>query len=126
MREQALLAGRRILVVEDEALIALMIRDLLAEMGATVIGPAGTVAEALALVASERLDGAILDYRLPDGTSRSVADALAARNVPFFFASGYDPNSIDRRYTQTPKLSKVFDRGELLEMVVSVLGRRPA
>src|SRR5215470_16925662 len=125
MGEQALLAGRRILLVEDEALIALMIRDLLQEVGATVIGPAGTVAEALTLVASERLDGAILDYRLPDGTSRAVADALAARNVPFFFASGYDPNSIDRRYTQTPKLSKVFDRDELLELVAAVLGPRP-
>jgi len=121
MREQALLGGRRILVVEDEAIVALMIQDILMEAGATVIGPAGTVAAALALVEGERLDGAILDYRLSDGTSLAVADALSARGVPFFFASGYDPKAIDRRYTLAPKLAKVFDREQLLEMLGKVL-----
>lgn len=121
MGEQALLRGRRILIVEDEAIVALMIQDILVEAGATVIGPAGTVAAALALVAGESLDGAILDYRLADGTSLAVADALSAGGVPFFFASGYDPNAIDRRYTRAPKLSKVFDREELLAMLATVL-----
>jgi len=121
MEERGLLAGLRILVVEDEALVALMIRDLLMDAGATVIGPAVTAAEGLALVREERIDGAVLDYRLADGTSLPVADALAARGVPFLFASGYDARAIDRRYTQAPRLSKVFDRGDLLELVVAVV-----
>lgn len=123
MGEKGALDGRRILVVEDEAIIALMIEDLLAEFGATVVGPVATVIEALALLEVEPIDGAVLDYRLADGTSLAIADALSARGTPFIFASGYDPNSIDRRYTAIPKLPKLFDRTELLELVTAVLTR---
>lgn len=123
MREKGVLDGRRILVVEDEALVALMIQNLLVDVGATVVGPAATVVDALALIEVEPIDGAILDYKLSDGTSLPVADALSARGKPFIFASGYDPKSIDRRYTAAPKLVKVFDRDELLELLVTMLTR---
>jgi CheY-like chemotaxis protein len=125
MGAERLLDGQRILVVEDEAVIALMIQDVLAGAGAIVVGPAATLAEALELMELDSIDGAILDYKLPDGTSLPVADALSARGMPFVFASGYDANSIDRRYTGAPKLAKVFDRAELLELVVAVLGAEP-
>jgi CheY-like chemotaxis protein len=119
------LEGYRILVVEDEAAIAIMIQQILSEAGAIIAGPAATVAEALALIEAAPVDGAILDYKLPDGSSLPVADALSARRVPFVFASGYDPHSIDRRYTNAPKLLKVFDPGELLDLVLSVFGTKP-
>lgn len=123
MGAKGALDGRRILVVEDEGRIVLMIQNLLAGAGATVVGPAATAADALALLAVEPVDGAILDYKLADGTSLPVADALSARNVPFVFASGYDPNSIDRRYTKAPKLTRVVDPAELLALAVAVLTR---
>src|SRR5882724_10603009 len=84
------LDGRCILVVEDEAAVSLMIAHLAVEAGATVIGPIADAATALTLVETEAVDCAVLDYKLIDGTSLPVADALLERGVPFLFASAYD------------------------------------
>ncbi|WP_043838681.1 response regulator [Muricoccus aerilatus] len=88
------LSGRRILVVEDEALIAMLIEDSLHEAGAEIIGPAPSAVEALGLIGAARvgglLDAAVLDVRLQDGTSLIVADKLAALGVPFVFVTGYE------------------------------------
>jgi response regulator RpfG family c-di-GMP phosphodiesterase len=94
------LARRRILVVEDEVVISLMIEDLLAATGASVIGATADAATALALIEGESIDCAILDYKLPDGTSLPVADELMSRRVPFLFASGYDASRLDPPYAE--------------------------
>ena len=105
-REYAL-DGLRILVVEDEALIAMMLEDVLKQSGAIVLGPVGTAAEAVKLIEQSSLDCAILDYKLVDGSSLRVADALVKLDVPFLFASGCDASTIDSRYPNTPFLERL-------------------
>jgi DNA-binding response OmpR family regulator len=119
------LDGLRILVVEDEALIAMMLQDLLKQSGATVLGPVPTAAEAVALIEQNSVDCAILDYQLVDGSSRRVADALAQRDVPFVFASGFDASVIDSQYSNVPFLEKVFDSAELLAAISAIRRRAP-
>lgn len=103
------LKGKRILVVEDEALIAVMVEDMLSDMGSEVVGPAATIEEALRLVGSEALDGAVLDVNVRGERIDPVAEALVARGVPMLFATGYGevrltgggaPAVIDKPYTQ--------------------------
>jgi DNA-binding response OmpR family regulator len=115
------LARRRILVVEDEVLVSLMIEDLLAAAGATVVGATGDSATALAMIEAEPLDCAILDYKLPDGTSLPVADELMSRSVPFLFASGYDASNLDPRYAEVPRVEKAYTPDELLQAIMETL-----
>lgn len=93
------LQGRKILVVEDEYLIALQVATTLGDAGAEVVGPIGTLRGALGVVAAdESLDGAVLDVNLRGELVYPVADALAARGVPFVFATGYDQTVIPERF----------------------------
>jgi DNA-binding NarL/FixJ family response regulator len=82
------LDGRRVLVLEDEPFIALDVADAVAHAGGMVIGPATTVAEALALIGRADLDAAILDFNLPDGDARHVIRALRGRAIPFVLHTG--------------------------------------
>jgi CheY-like chemotaxis protein len=117
----AALRGRRILVVEDEAVVALWLTDVLVSAGACVVGSVASVREALALVEDGTLDCAVLDYRLPDGTTAPVADLLAARGVPFVFATAYYAVEIDPKYSDRPRVEKAFVAEDLLRAIVSVL-----
>ncbi len=83
------LAGKRILIVEDEALIAATAADIIADYGGVPVGPAGTIAEALALIAATPIDAAIVDINLLGERSDRVAEALRAASIPFVFATGY-------------------------------------
>jgi DNA-binding response OmpR family regulator len=118
-REYAL-EGLRILVVEDEALIAMMLEDVLKQSGAIVLGPVGTAAQAVTLIEQNSLDCAILDYKLIDGSSLRVADALVKLDVPFVIASGCDASVMDSRYPNAPFLEKAFDRAELLAAIAAI------
>ena len=106
----AALRARRVLVVEDEALIAMMLEDELAEAGAHVVGPAASVGEALRLagaaLAEGGLDGAVLDMDLDGEDVAPVADALAAAGVPFLFHTGYDEGRDRGRHGAAPALHK--------------------
>jgi DNA-binding response OmpR family regulator len=82
--------AKRILVVEDEALIAMMLEDMLIDLGFDVVGPALTFENALRLARSEDYDCAILDVNLGSHRSYPIADAVAARGLKLLFASGYD------------------------------------
>ncbi|MCW3836266.1 response regulator [Sphingomonas canadensis] len=82
-------ARRRILVVEDEPVVAMCLEDLLESLGYEPVGPASRLAEGLELARTEALDAAILDINLGGERSTAVAETLAARGVPFAFASGY-------------------------------------
>ena len=83
------LQGMRVLVVEDEMLLALDLEDGLREVGCDVVGPAGCVGQAMHLARQERVDAAILDVNVAGETVFPVADILAERQVPFLFATAY-------------------------------------
>lgn len=99
----------RILVVEDEYLLADALADGLTALGAQVVGPAGGLAEALALAAEAEIDGAVLDINLRGEMVFPLADALAVRGVPYVFATGYGRESIPVRHQGAPTLSKPVD-----------------
>ena len=90
----ASLDGKRILVVEDEMLISAMLEDMLADLGAIVVGPAATVADGLRLARSETLDAAVLDVNVRDQRIDPVADVLVERRIPMVFATGYGQSAI--------------------------------
>jgi len=101
------LKGRRLLVVEDEYLIAADLAHVLTGQGANVIGPAGSIKDALDMLATERqIDGAILDINVRGEQVYPVADALRARGVPFVFATGYDSWVIPDAFASVPRLEK--------------------
>jgi CheY-like chemotaxis protein len=114
-----LLNGRRILVVEDEAIESMMLKDLLTDSGGVVIGPAVTTVEALALIEQEAIECAVLDIKLTDGLSVPVAEALAARGIPFVITTGCDV--IAPSYNGTRVLSKLFMPHELIEAIADIL-----
>jgi DNA-binding response OmpR family regulator len=89
------LAGKRILVVEDEYLIAVMIEDALTERGAVVVGPVYKILDGILLANQEMIDAAILDVNINGEPSNPIAEALAARNIPFIFATGYGETGLD-------------------------------
>ena len=115
--------GARILVVEDEALVAMLIEDTLSDAGYRVLGPAATVADALALLAAERPDGAVLDLNLGGETSLPVADRLDAEGIPFLICSGYGASGVPPRHGGRTVLPKPYDPGELLRNMATLLGR---
>ena len=116
------LAGMRLLVVEDELLVSMLIEEILGELGATVAGPYGRLADGLAAAKAERFDGAILDLNLAGESAEPLADLLLARGVPFVFITGYQRESIDRRYANVPVLQKPIDAAALESVLLTLLG----
>jgi chemotaxis family two-component system sensor kinase Cph1 len=113
-------AGKlRVLLVEDEALVAMMIRESLTEFGFHVIGPVCTVSEAEAVAKDGHPDAAVLDINIADGLIYSVAEILAARGVPFVFVTGYDAETVDSRFREIPVLQKPIEREMLLKIFQS-------
>jgi DNA-binding NtrC family response regulator len=106
-------SGRRVLVVEDEIIVAWLLEDMLADLGCAVVGPAARVNQALALIDAEAIDVAVLDVNLNGQKSYPIADALAARGVPFVFSTGYDKDNLLESYRTFPVLQKPFHRSEL-------------
>jgi len=111
--------GLRILVAEDEYLVADDLRRELEAAGADVLGPVPTVASALALLAvSDAVDGAILDVNLGGETVVPVAEALSARHVRFVFATGYDAWAMPAAYGDAPRCEKPVDLKSLAEALL--------
>jgi CheY-like chemotaxis protein len=107
------LAGRRILIVEDEPLIALHDRDLLEEWGAEVLGPATSVATALAMIDSEAPDAVMLDVSLRGQTSEPVAEAMLAAGVPFVVTTAYAASLLADPMKNATVLSKPVNERKL-------------
>jgi CheY-like chemotaxis protein len=118
------LRGCRVLVVEDEMLIAMMIEDTLQELGCTVVGPVGKLDAALQLATHEPLDAAVLDISIRGGLVYPVAEALLARNVGFVFASGYGNWALPEIFANQLRLAKPFTLLEL-EETLRLLVNRP-
>jgi PAS domain S-box-containing protein len=103
----------RVLLVEDEALVAMMIQETLNEFGYQVVGPLNTASEALAAAREGHFDAAVLDINLGDGLVYTVAEILGVRGVPFVFVTGYDADSVDPRFSEVPILQKPIERDML-------------
>jgi PAS domain S-box-containing protein len=116
----------RVLLVEDEALVAMMIQDTLAEFGFQVIGPLSTASEALAAARESHFDAAVLDINLGDGLVYTVAEILSVRGVPFVFVTGYDVDSVDPRFSDIPILQKPIERDMLQKVFISSIPDRVA
>ena len=108
-----LLSGRRVLVVEDEMLVVMMIEDMLADLGCKSVTSAATVDKALALINEQVFDVAMLDMNLNGSDSHVVAEALAAREIPFFYSTGNTSRSLRDGYSDRPRLKKPFKYEEL-------------
>jgi CheY-like chemotaxis protein len=106
-------AKHRVLVVEDELLLGILLEGMLTELGHEVATIAPRVSNALAAVESESFDLAILDVRLQGESVVPVADALAAKGLPFMFATGYGRNGLPEAYRGKPVLQKPFSQSDL-------------
>jgi CheY-like chemotaxis protein len=116
------LRGLRVLVLEDESIVLLMIEDMLGDLGCQVVGPVGTVPEALALAEAGGFDAALLDLNLGRGeTSYPVADLLAARQVPFAFVTGYSADALSPPHDGRPILEKPFWGDALSNVLMRLL-----
>ena len=117
----AALTGIRILVVEDEFLIAMLIEEMLESAGCVVIGPIPRIPEALDAVDRDTCDAAVLDINLAGERIDPVAEALSKRNVPFMFVTGYSTTGLPGDYVDRPHICKPFKRAELLGTVSSLV-----
>ena len=115
------LCGCRVLVVEDEVLVAWLLEEMLAELECMVVGPAVRVSQALAMVGTEAIDLAILDVNLNGEKSYAVADALAARRVPFVFSTGYAADSMPDKYRSSLILQKPYSQSDLSAALTRLL-----
>jgi CheY-like chemotaxis protein len=113
--------ARRILVVEDELMIRMLLEDMLGELGYTVAAEAGRLDEALEAAKSAEIDVAILDVNLNGQPILPVADALAARGTPFVFATGYGERGLPEPYRDRPTLKKPFQLEGLKQMLDTAL-----
>jgi CheY-like chemotaxis protein len=117
------LAGMRLLLVEDEALVAMELEDLISSLGGEAVGPFGRVPEALEALKRERVDGAVLDVRLDGDTTFQIADVLLQAANPILFVTGA-VSSIPERYRQVPRLHKPFDDTEFACLAKSIFAGR--
>jgi CheY-like chemotaxis protein len=107
-RRRARHAGRRVLIVEDEAMIAGLIESILGKGGWSVVGPVATVERALETIDRERLDAALLDVRINGRDVYAVADVLMRRRIPFVFVSGFARKQMPPGYRDCAHIAKPF------------------
>lgn len=120
------IVGLRLLVVEDEMLIAMTIEDVLTDLGCTVVGPASSVAKAMDLLTKEEIDGAILDLNLKGEQALPVAEALQKRGKPFFFLTGYGSSASNQLLFDAPTLPKPFDPVSLQQLIEETIAPKRA
>lgn len=124
-----ILKGRRILVVEDEYLLADDLSRMLADAGAEVLGPVPSVREALVLIdAAPPIDGAVLDVNLRGEMVFPVARSLQDRGIPFAFATGYDGWTLPEPFSQSPRMDKPLKIDALIALLQPLINgaRKPA
>ena len=115
-------AGRRLLIVEDELLIALELQHILEQLGGTVVGPAGSVESALQLLSETTPDAALLDANLLENCVTPVAQACRDRSVPFALVTGYGRLELEEPLLQSaPRVHKPFDRRAIHNVLAVML-----
>jgi CheY-like chemotaxis protein len=116
------LKGLRVIVVEDETLLAMLLEDMLAELGCDVLWTAHRVGKALDLLARSDPDAAVLDVNIAGDEVYPVAQALAARNTPFVFATGYGARGLHEAWRARPIVQKPFQMEHLSHGLLMALG----
>ena len=121
----SLLFGRRLMVVEDDYLVAIEVAGALEDCGAHIVGMAGTIEDAQAVIAAEhdRLDGAVLDVNLDGDRVYPVADTLMGLGIPFVFATGYDLWIIPDTYAGIPRCEKPIRVATLTRLLAAQITR---
>ena len=122
MNDNSNLNGLKVLVVEDEMLVSMLVEDMLADLGCTVVGPAAELDEAMDLAQSADIDLALLDVNLGGKPIFPVADALKARGVPFAFASGYGEAGLSEDHRGASVLQKPFREADLAKALRGLVG----
>lgn len=115
-------SGLKVLVVEDEGFVALMIEDMLEDLGCEIVASAARLAEARGLAATATIDLAILDVNLAGYPSFPVAEILRERGIPFLFSTGYGQSGLSPDFADQPLIGKPFSIKELQETIALVLG----
>jgi CheY-like chemotaxis protein len=116
-------AGKRVLVVEDELMIRMLLEGMLTDLGHTVTAETGRIEEALALAKQGEFDLAVLDVNLNNRPVTPVAEILARRGVPFVFASGYDQSAVPEAYRHNPTLQKPFQAEALARAIDAAIAK---
>lgn len=115
------LAGKRVLIVEDELLVALLIEDFLVDLGCSTVGPCGSVETALEAARDWTFDLAVLDVNLDGEQVYPVADVLTERQIPFLFLSGYGDEAIPPGRSGWKVCPKPFKGNDLAQMLSATL-----
>lgn len=116
------LSGLRVLLVEDEMMIALLVESMLVELGHRVTGPVGRLNQAVAMAEREDLNFAVLDLNINGGKAYPVAAALATRGIPFIFATGYGRAGLAAPFEDYPALQKPYRIEDLRAAIEAVYG----
>jgi CheY-like chemotaxis protein len=112
----------RVLVIEDESIIAALIENALIDGGCSVVGPVATLGRALETIEKTDIDAALLDIRICGRDTYPIADVLAARGVPFIFVSGFSRNDLPRRYRHCAHITKPFGPNTIMAALSTQLG----
>ena len=118
------LQGCQLLIVEDEYFLAQDLADYFQNLGANIVGPAGSVADALRLLDGSQVQGAILDVNLKGERVYPVADVLRQKGVSFVFASGYGGELEPPAYADIPRCLKPVDPATVAKTLVKLIGER--
>lgn len=116
------LQGRRVLVIEDESLVAMLLETILEDMGCDVVGPESNIDDGLIAATSEAsLDAALLDVNVAGREVFPVADALKARGVPFVFSTGYGEAGLPEHWRGHPTIQKPFTEGAIRDALMKAM-----
>jgi len=117
------LNGRRVLVVEDESLVAMLLETILEDMGCTPVGPASNIDDGAAMARdTTELDAALLDVNVAGRQVFPVAEALKARGVPFVFSTGYGEGGLPDEWRGNPTIQKPFTEAAVRDALMKAMG----
>ena len=115
--------SKRVLVIEDELMIRMLLQDMLDDLGHTLAGEAGRIDEAVTLAKQAEFDIAILDVNLNGEPISPVVEVLVERGLPFVFATGYGQRGVPEPYRRTPTLQKPFQADALAKALAAAAPR---
>lgn len=115
----------RVLFVEDEAIVSMLIEDMLLDLGVEVVGPVSKMPEALVLAQEADIEAAVLDINIGGQLTYPVADILQSRGIPVIFATGYGATALPERYRGTPTIHKPFDQQHFANVMRAILSDAP-
>lgn len=118
--------ARRVLIIEDEGMVAMLLEDMLSDLGHEVVATVGRMDRAAQLVSETSADVVILDVNLNGEQTYPLASILASRGIPFIFATGYGAAGLKEEWRSTPALQKPFQARELERVIRETFGRQAA